>query len=100
MAKANAAGIVADGTGADDDGPVYLWPESERTWHEFMALASQWVDGVLHVADIAAHVHVVADDAADRRDLYAGLRACERAVAHVLAEHAHQRRRRDASRAM
>lgn len=62
-----------------------------------MGLATQWSEGVLHAADIVAHVGMLADDPEHRRDLYTGVRACERAVAGVRAEHAREQRRRDAA---
>lgn len=59
-----------------------------------MGLTTQWAEGILHAADIVAHVGMLARDADEQRDLYAGVRACERAVASVLAEHARERRQR------
>lgn len=63
-----------------------------------MGLSTQWVEGTLHAADIVAHVGMLADDRDERRDLYHGVRACERAVSGVMAERARDQRRRDAAR--
>jgi len=63
-----------------------------------MGLSTQWVEGTLHAADIAAHIGILCDDLAERRSLYEGVRACERAVSGVMAERARDQRRRDAAR--
>lgn len=104
MQRTASMGIVADKPAGLDDGPVYLWPESVASWNAFLELQTQWRTGMggptgLDYTAVLAHLAESVPRKADRRSVYSGVRACERAT---LAEWARQRaeqRKRDEAKA-
>lgn len=90
-----ALGIVVDGDldahlGGDKDEKVYLWPENVRSWNCWVGLQTQWCVGVggptgLDYAGVRAYLDEL-DLGPARREVFAGIQACERATLEVWAE--------------
>lgn len=68
-----------------------LWPENERAWAVWHDVQTQWRSGVggisgLDYAGVRAWIDELGLTPEDRRDVWSGIRACERAVLEVHAE--------------
>lgn len=96
LAVTSALGIQPEGPAADD-GPVYLWPECVGIWTAFLEARTQWRDGMvgLYWADVLADLRERYPDDAERRDVWACIKACERVVADLFGEHRAQQRARE-----
>lgn len=73
------------------DAPVYLWPCNLPVWNHWWEVQTQWrtgangVDG-MDYAGLRAYVDELGLPSAERKALWSGLRACERATLDVFAE--------------
>lgn len=85
------AGALA-GLGLQTDATelVYLWPDNVRAWNHWQGVQTQWRVGLrgatgLDYAGVRAYLDE-ADLGEQRRDVFAGIQACERATLDVWAE--------------
>lgn len=92
-----AAIIAASSPEAEPDELVYLWPCNVAAWGIWCDLQSQWRHGMggptgLDYAGVRAHLDELGLDGEERREVYACIRAAERATLEARAELAEQER--------
>ena len=80
---------------------VYLWPDNVLAWNCWQGVQTQWRVGMggatgLDYAGVRAFLDEQQLAGDERRDVFAGIQACERATLEVWAE---QRERDEADRA-
>ncbi len=87
-----AGALAGLGLQADDAAleVVYLWPDNLRAWGCWQDVQTQWRVGMggatgLDYAGVRAYLEE-AELGEERRDVFAGIRACERATLEVWAE--------------
>lgn len=73
------------------DTTAYLWPENVLAWHCWCAVQTQWRTGMagitgLDYAGVRAWLLDAVPSDEDRRDVWAGITACEHAVLECMAE--------------
>ena len=77
---------------------AYLWPDCVRAWECWMGVQTQWRVGMAGASGLDyAGVRAFLDEqdlGDDRREVFAGIQACERATLEVWAE----QRERDQAR--
>jgi len=81
----------------DPDELVYLWPCNVAAWDIWCDVQSQWRHGMggptgLDYAGVRAHLDEIGLYGEERREVYAGIRAAERATIEARAELAEQER--------
>lgn len=84
----------------DDERVVYLWPDNVLAWRCWQGVQTQWRVGMggatgLDYAGVRAFLDEQQLAGDERRDVFAGIQACERATLDVWAE---QRERDEADR--
>lgn len=88
------AGVFAGlGVQADDKPeaePVYLWPDNVLSWNCWQSVQTQWRTGMggatgLDYAGVRAYLDEM-DLGLERRDVFTGIQACERATLDVWGE--------------
>lgn len=71
-------------------GPVYLWPCNVAAWHAFMGVQTQWRAGPAGFTGLdyaGVRADLLAEHPREVVDaMWAGLKACERAVLKVWAQ--------------
>lgn len=70
---------------------LYLWPCNERAWYHWREVQSQWRVGMaggtgLDYAGVRAYLDECALPPDERRDAWAGIRACEAATLQAWSE--------------
>ena len=70
---------------------AYLWPCNVPSWHAWSAVQTQWRTGMagatgLDYAGVRAWLELQDLDADARRDIFAGIQACEGATLAVWSE--------------
>jgi len=101
----NAWASALAGLGVLDAAPdgerAYLWPDNVRAWNCWQGVQTQWRVGMggatgLDYAGVRAFLDEQQLAGDERREVFAGIQACERATLDVWAE---QRERDEANRA-
>ncbi|MCX8018550.1 MAG: DUF1799 domain-containing protein [Rhodocyclaceae bacterium] len=77
--------------GQSADRITYLWPDNVLTWQCWQGVQTQWRVGMvgatgLDYAGVLAYLQVQGLSPDQRRDVFAGIQACESAMLEVLAE--------------
>lgn len=83
----SALGLVEDQKPSQVE---YLWPENVRTWIVWNEVQTQWRTGMsgatgLDYAGVRAHLDEVGLEGDERRQVYDGIRAMERATLSALS---------------
>lgn len=76
--------------GREQEDIVYLWPDNVVAWGVWCDLQTQWAHSHggpsgLQYAGVRAHLDEMGFAGDERRDIYAGVRAAERATLDALA---------------
>ena len=74
----------------EPDTVVYLWPDNVVAWGVWCDLQTQWAHSPggpsgLQYAGVRAHLDEMGFAGTERREIYAGVRAAERATLDALA---------------
>lgn len=85
-----AGALAGLGLQTDAPDPVYLWPDNVCAWNHWQSVQTQWRVGMggatgLDYAGVRAYLDEV-DLGEQRRDVFAGIQACERATLDVWSE--------------
>lgn len=72
-------------------GPVYLWPCNVTAWNAWLGVQTQWRSGMagftgLDYAGVRTDLHAMGHSRSAVRDIWPGIKACERAVLKVWAD--------------
>ena len=82
-------GLQAEPAATDE--PVYLWPCNAQAWDCWWAVQTQWRSSMeghtgLDYTGVRAFLDLEIDDPAQRRQVFAGIRACEREMLDIWAQ--------------